>query len=189
VGSGRGRVVSNQEVHTRWTETGSRFFECQPYRPSNSGESAIPESRATRATTSPIARNERPCVDDGKRVADCANRQAKHVAKCGLRGRSINASELKRRQNQEPVGGEAKDPRDRRGKDGCVVLLGRSHQGRPEAGDTLTMISQGVEISIAGGGADEKDVHMPSPAVLLYKYHSGSKGISYCTRIAKTIST
>jgi len=38
-----------------------------------------------------------------------------------------------------------------------VTLLGRSHQGRPEAEDTLTMISHGVEISIAGGGADEKD--------------------------------
>jgi len=42
-------------------------------------------------------------------------------------------------------------------EDGCVALLGRSHQRRPEAEDTLTMISHGVEISIAGGGADEKD--------------------------------
>jgi len=55
------------------------------------------------------------------------------------------------------VGGEAKDPRERKRIDGCVVLLGRSHQGRPEAEDTLTMISHGVEISIAGGGADQKD--------------------------------
>jgi len=38
-----------------------------------------------------------------------------------------------------------------------VVLLDRSHQGSPEAEDSLTMISHGVEISIAGGGADEKD--------------------------------
>jgi len=38
-----------------------------------------------------------------------------------------------------------------------VTLLGRSHQGSPEAEDTLTMISHGVEISIAGGGPDEKD--------------------------------
>ena len=30
-------------------------------------------------------------------------------------------------------------------------------RGRSEAEDTLTMISHGVEISIAGGGADEKD--------------------------------
>jgi len=35
----------------------SRFFEHRPYRPSISGESTIPESRATRATTSPITRN------------------------------------------------------------------------------------------------------------------------------------
>ena len=58
---------------------------------------------------------------------------------------------------KNPVGGEAKDPRERKGRDGCVVLLGRSHQGRPEAGDTPTMTSHGVEISIAGGGADEKE--------------------------------
>ena len=42
-------------------------------------------------------------------------------------------------------------------EDGCVTLLGKSHQGSPEAEDTLTMISHGVDISIAGGGADEKD--------------------------------
>ena len=58
---------------------------------------------------------------------------------------------------KNPVGGEAKDPRERKGKDGCVTLLGRNHQGRPEAEATLMMISHGVEISIAGGGADEKD--------------------------------
>jgi len=51
--------------------------------------------------------------------------------------------------NKNPVGGEAKDPRDRKGTDGYVGLLGRSHQERPEAKDTLTMISHGVEISIA----------------------------------------
>ena len=36
---------------------GSQFFERRPYRSCNSGESAIPESRATRATTSLIDRN------------------------------------------------------------------------------------------------------------------------------------
>ena len=58
---------------------------------------------------------------------------------------------------KNPVGGEARDPRERKGKYGCVALLGRSHQGSPEVEDTLTMISHGVEVSIAGGGADEKD--------------------------------
>jgi len=58
---------------------------------------------------------------------------------------------------KHPVGVEPKDPRERKGKDGCVALLGRSHRGSPEAEDTLTMIPHGVEISIPGGGADEKD--------------------------------
>ena len=52
--------------------------------------------------------------------------------------------------------GEARDPKERKVIDGCVVFLGRTHQGRPEAEDTLTMIPRGVEISIAGGGADKK---------------------------------
>jgi len=56
-----------------------------------------------------------------------------------------------------PVEGEPTGPRERKGKDRYVTLLGKSHQGRSEAEDTLTMISHGVEISIAGGGADEKD--------------------------------
>jgi len=33
----------------------------------------------------------------------------------------------------------------------------RHGRGRSEAEDTLTMISHGVEISITGGGAEEKD--------------------------------
>jgi len=70
---------------------------------------------------------------------------------------------LIRRQNSNqegshnPTRGEAKDHREWKGREGCVIPLGRSHQGRAEAGDSLTMISHGVEISIARGGADEKD--------------------------------
>jgi len=55
------------------------------------------------------------------------------------------------------MGGKAKGPGERKGGDGCILLLGRSHQGRAEAVDTLTMISHSVEISIARGGVDEKD--------------------------------
>jgi len=47
--------------------------------------------------------------------------------------------------------------RERKERDGYLTLLGRGHQGRSEAEDTLTMISHGAEISIAGGGADKKD--------------------------------
>ena len=42
-----------------------------------------------------------------------------------------------------------------------MILLGRSHHRISEAGDTLTKVSHGVEIAIAGGGADEKDEHLP----------------------------
>ena len=38
-----------------------------------------------------------------------------------------------------------------------MMLLGRSHQGTSQAEDTPTMISRGVEISIARGEADKKD--------------------------------
>ena len=44
------------------------------------------------------------------------------------------------------MGGEARDPRESRGNDGCVILLGKSYQGRSERKDTLTMIANGVEI-------------------------------------------
>jgi len=73
---------------------------------------------------------------------------------------------------KNPAGGEARDPREREGKDGCMALLGRSHQGSPEAEDTLTMISHGVEISIAGGGADEKDEVAVSLTPLIYPVNS-----------------
>jgi len=61
----------------------------------------------------------RPCVEDGKRVADHANPKAKRVAKCGIRGRNINASEPKEDRIKNPVGGEARGPREREGKTGA----------------------------------------------------------------------
>ena len=90
----------------------------------------------------------------------------RRVAKCGVRGRNVNASLLKQRENSDqegshnPTRGEAKDPRERKQRDGSVILLAKSHRGRLETGDTLMMISHSVEISIAGGRADEKDERM-----------------------------
>jgi len=52
-----------------------------------------------------------------------------------------------------------------------VALLGRSHQGSPEAKDTLTKISHVVEISIAGGGADEKDGEMEGSFFFFFLSH------------------
>ena len=45
------------EKYERGGPKQSHDFSKAPYRPSNSGESAVPESRATRATTSPIVRD------------------------------------------------------------------------------------------------------------------------------------
>ena len=73
------------------------------------------------------------------------------------KGEKHQRKRAQRRQNQEPRGMGGQRPQREGREDGCVALLGRSHQRRPEAEDTLTMISHGVEISIAGGGADEKD--------------------------------
>jgi len=53
------------------------------------------------------------------------------------------------------MGGETKDPRETKGRDQCMIPLGRSHQGRPEVEDSLRMIAHGIEISIAGDGANE----------------------------------
>jgi len=53
----RERSPKTEKYERGGPKTGSRFFQRRPYRLSNSGESAMPESRATRATTSPIARD------------------------------------------------------------------------------------------------------------------------------------
>jgi len=76
-------------------EPGSPFLSRQPYQPSSSGENTIPESRATRSPTSPLACNQQPCVEDGKRVADCANREMRGVMKNRVSMRNINAIILK----------------------------------------------------------------------------------------------
>jgi len=73
------------------------------------------------------------------------------------KGEKHQRQQAKRRQNREPRGRGGQGPQREERGDGCVTLLGRSHQGRPEAKDTLTMISHALEISIAEGGADEKD--------------------------------
>jgi len=153
---------NNREVQTRRMETGSQFFECRPYRCCNSGDSAIPESRATRATTSPIVRPLRPPVDGGRRVAARAKRQARRVARCGVKGRNINASLLNEdERNQKGIHNPQEGrPKARESGRRCRrdrPLSSCHRRGRSEAEDTLMMIFHGLEISIAGGGADEKD--------------------------------
>jgi len=68
---------------------------------------------------------------------------------------------MKTERNQKGI----QNPWERRPKTPEIVKGGRRdnplcschRRGRSEAEDPLTMISHGVEISMAGGGADEKD--------------------------------
>ena len=80
--AGEGRLAGHQEVRTRRTETRSQFFEHRPYGPSISGESAMPESRATRATTSLMTRS---CdrvltIEEGLPAVQVAKRDASRSA-------------------------------------------------------------------------------------------------------------
>jgi len=83
--------------------------------------------------------------------------------KCRVNGRNINASMLQMKTERDQDGihnpweGRPKAPE--RGKR-CRHDKPPSschRQGRSHAEATVTIISDGVEISIAGGGADEKD--------------------------------
>ena len=78
----------NREVRTQRTETGSQFVARRAYRSCNSGESAIIESRVTRASTSPIVLNWGPWVDRGKRVPNRAKSQSE--ARYEVRGNVTN---------------------------------------------------------------------------------------------------
>jgi len=91
--------------------------------------------------------------------------------KCGVKGRNINLSVLNEdEQNQKgihkPREGRPKAPergeRERHDKPPSSC----HRRGRSEAVDTLTMISPGVEISIAGGGGDEKDARKQEACLL-----------------------
>jgi len=66
------------------------------------------------------------------------------------------------------MGGDAKDPRERRGKGWGVILLSRIHQGRPRRKNTLTMISHGVEIASAGGETDRKAGYLCGFSLLFF---------------------
>jgi len=90
------------------------------------------------------------------------------MAKGRVRGKNINARVLKRRQNEEAGGRGGQRPWREERRDWSVILLGRSHHRISEVGDTLTKVSHGVEISIAGGGVDEKDQHFPQVSLRGY---------------------
>ena len=61
----------------------------------------------------------RPCIDDGKGGCRPCKSLSEAVAKCGVRGRNTNASKLNEDRIKNPVGGEARDPRERKGETGA----------------------------------------------------------------------
>ena len=124
------------------------FRQCRPYRNRLSGDSAIPESRATGATTSPITRDcDRP-IDEGEGLptVQSAKRGQRNTVR-RKRGKSNRQTPRQRL----PVDDAIKRESEGRGGGG---LLHPSRQPRPSEkgrGGLPTMTSHGVGISIAGG--------------------------------------
>ena len=84
-GGGRGRP------NTRSTREGDRsentvFRRCRPYRTVFSGESTIPESRATGATTSPITRDCNRPIDEGRSCPTVQSVKRGRDPRCRKRG-------------------------------------------------------------------------------------------------------
>jgi len=69
----------------------------------------------------------------------------------------LNEDERNQKGIHNPLEGRPKAPEKVRRRRRDKFWSSCHGRGRSEAEDTLTMISHGVEISIAGGGADEKD--------------------------------
>ena len=124
------------------------FRGCRPYRNRLSGDSAIPENRATGATTSPMTRDcDRP-IDEGKGLPPV--QRAKRGQRNTVR-REERESNRETPRQRLPVDNAIRRESEGRGGGG---LHHPSRQQRPSEkgrGGLPTMISHGVEISIAGG--------------------------------------
>jgi len=74
--------------------------------------------------------------------------------KCGVRGRTEHYKGVNNEREQEPQEGEARGPQKRR--EGGLTSTPRQKLSRVKRGGwgEVAMISRGVEISIAGGGAE-----------------------------------
>ena len=124
------------------------FRRCRPYRTVFSGDGAIPESRTTGATTSPITPDcDRPIdegeglptVQSGKRGQRSTVRREEGESNRGTPRQRLPVDNPIRREPEESGGGGVLHP---------------SRQQRPSEkgrGGLPTMNSHGVEISIAGG--------------------------------------
>jgi len=155
----RGRGVPNQ-VEVRGREDRNEittFRRCQPYRTVIQGDSAIPGSRATVATTSVITRDwDRPIEERmGLPTVQLQSEAAKPV------GRKEGKVTVKPHTTRLPK--QQEDQKGIRGERGGVgvTLLGKRAIRRGGRGWMLTMNSHGVEFSIAR--CVEEIVRDPNP--------------------------
>ena len=133
------------------------FRRCRPYRTVIQGDSAIPGSRATGATTSTITRDcDRP-IDERKGLptVQMLSEAAKQVRR--KEGKVTVKPHTTRLPTQQE---DQKGIRGERGG-GSVTLLSKRAIRRGERGWMLTMKTHGVEFSIAGGV--EEIVRDPNP--------------------------
>ena len=133
------------------------FRRCRPYRTVPSGDSAIPESRATGATTSPITRDCYRPIDEGEGLPTVQS------VKRGQRNtvrREEGKSNRETPRQRLPVDKAIRRESEGRGVGGMLHpsrQRGPSGKGR---GGLPTMISHGVEISIAGGVGEKVRVQL-----------------------------
>ena len=147
--SGGGRV----DPTLRSTREGDRnkitaFRRCRPYRNRLSGDSAIPESRATGATTSPITRDcDRPIDErEGLPTVQSAKRGQRNTVQ-----REEGESNREAPRQRLPVDNAIRRESEGRGGGGLLHPSRQQGPSKKGRGDQPTMISYGVEISIAGG--------------------------------------
>jgi len=155
----RGRGVPNHvEVPGREDRNAiTSFQQGRPYGTVSQGNSAIPGSRATGATTSTITRDwDRP-IDErkGLMTVQMPSEVAKQVR------RNEGRVSVKRHTTRLPK--QQEDQKGIRGErgGGSVTLLGKRAIRRGDRGWMLTINTHGVEFSIAG--CVEKIVRDPDP--------------------------
>jgi len=143
-----GRSVPNQvEVRRReYQNEMTTFRRCRPYRTVIQEESAIPESRATGATTSTITPDGDRPIDERKglptvqMLSEAAKQVRRKERKVTVKPHTTRLP--KQQEDQKGIRGE-------RGG-GSVTLLGKRGIRRGERGWVLPMNTHSVEFSIAG---------------------------------------
>ena len=162
------------------------FRRCRLYRNRLSGDSAIPESRATGATTSPITRDGDRPIDEVTGLPTVQS--AKRVQRNTVR-REEGESNRETPRQRLPVDNVIRRQSEGRGGRG---LLHPSRQQRPSEegrGGLPTMISHGVEISMAGGVGEMVRANISKKTIYVRRTQpaSGRIASALCVLCALTV--